>query len=218
LNRIFVKPCSGAHRATWTQQHAQRFACLIGRPRWLVSSRRRVRGLAVLLGHNNTLNVSRALSGAPVESELHKAGFRGSPCCLDDKQHAQCFACGLGRPRWLVSSRRRVRGFAVLLGHNNTLNVSRALSGAPDGLFLRGAVFGGSPCHLDTTTRSTFRVPYRAPPMACFFVAPCSGARRATWTQQHAQRFACNLGCPLAPAPPAVEANLAVTEESSRPR
>jgi hypothetical protein len=33
----------------------------------------------VPLGHNNTLNVSRAGSGAPVDLELHKAVFRGSP-------------------------------------------------------------------------------------------------------------------------------------------
>jgi hypothetical protein len=29
-----------------------------------------------------------------------EAGFGGSPCCLDDKQHAQRFACRIGRPRW----------------------------------------------------------------------------------------------------------------------
>jgi hypothetical protein len=27
----FARPCSGAHRVAWTQQHAQRFACRFGR-------------------------------------------------------------------------------------------------------------------------------------------------------------------------------------------
>jgi hypothetical protein len=35
--------------------------------------------------------------------------------------------------------------------------------GRPVGLYLRGAGFGGSPYRRDTTTRSTFRVPVRAP-------------------------------------------------------
>jgi hypothetical protein len=115
LNWIFVKPCSGARRATWTQQHAHRFACRIGR----------------------------------LQSLAHEPGA-----------------------------------------------ATRTESGvpAPVELDLCKTVFGGSPCCLDTTTRSTFRVPYWAPPMAWIFVVPCSGARRAAWTQQHAQRFACLIG------------------------
>jgi hypothetical protein len=35
----------------------------------------------VLIGHNNTLNVSRAFLGAPLVMDLCKTGFRGSPCC-----------------------------------------------------------------------------------------------------------------------------------------
>jgi hypothetical protein len=118
------------------------------------------------------------------------------------QQHAQCFACFFGRPRWLATLQSRDQGFAVLLGHNNTLNVSRAALGAPVGLELCKAGFGGSPCYLDTTTRSMFRVRFWAPPLAWNFVKPGSGARRATWSQQHAQCFAwwicpCSLYGPM---------------------
>jgi hypothetical protein len=118
------------------------------RPRWLGTLQGRVQGLAVLPSSNNTLRVLLwatipcartggsfcwANSGvpAPVGLELCKAGFGGSPCYLGNKQHAQRFACRIGRPRWLGTLQGRVRGLAVLLSSNNTLNVSRAGSGTP---------------------------------------------------------------------------------------
>jgi hypothetical protein len=67
--------------------------------------------------------------------------------------------------------------------------------GRPVGLELCKTVFRGSPCCLDTTTRSMFRVRPWAPPLAWNFVKPCSGARRAAWTQQHASRA--TLGAPV---------------------
>jgi hypothetical protein len=47
------------------------------------------------------------------------------------QQPTQRFA--IGRPRWLGALWYRVQGLAVLPQHNNTLNVSRASLGAPDG-------------------------------------------------------------------------------------
>jgi hypothetical protein len=47
----------------------------------------------VSLGHNNTLNVSRAFLGAPVELDLRKAGFGGTPRRLT-QQHASRAALG----------------------------------------------------------------------------------------------------------------------------
>jgi hypothetical protein len=41
-----------------------------------------------------------------------------------------------------------------------------------------------------------FRVADRAPPLNWIFARPCSGARRAAWIQQHAQRFAWRIGRP----------------------
>jgi hypothetical protein len=98
LNRIFVKPCSGARRATAIQQHAHRFACLIGRPRWPVSSRCRVRGLAVLHG---------------IQQHAHRFACRIGR--LQSLAHEPGAATRLDRsvlrgPRWPVSSRCRIRG------------------------------------------------------------------------------------------------------------
>jgi hypothetical protein len=128
----------------------------------------------VPLGHNNTLNVSRAFLGAPVELELRKTGSR----------RAANKAYRTGR-----QSLAHEPGAASLRG-------SPWLR-APVDLELHKAGIRGSPCRLDTTTRSTFRVLSWAPPSAWNFVKPDSGARRATWTQQHAQRFACFLGRPV---------------------
>jgi hypothetical protein len=66
----------------------------------------------VLLGHNNTLNGSRAGSG---DSLAHE------PVAAYAERVLVCRA-----PRWLGSSWYRVQRPAVLLGHNNTLNGSRA--------------------------------------------------------------------------------------------
>jgi hypothetical protein len=142
---------------------------------------------------NNTLNVSRADLGAPVERDLHKTGFRGSPCYLDPTTRSMFRvpdrapplngifikpASGARRATW---TQQRAQCFACGLGR-------------PVELDLHKTGFGGSPCYLDTTTRSTFRVRPWAPPVNWIFVKPASGARRATWTQQHAQRFACRIG------------------------
>jgi hypothetical protein len=143
----FVKPCSGARRATSTTNNTLRVPDRAP-PVGLELRQAGFRGSPCYLG--NKQHAARAGSGAPVGLELRKTVFRGSPCYMGNKQHAQCFACGLGRPRCIVSLQDRVQGLAVLLEHNNTLNVSRAGSDAPVALYLRKAVFRGSPCYLDT--------------------------------------------------------------------
>jgi hypothetical protein len=150
MARFSVKPGSGARRATATQQHAQRFACSFGR----------LQSLAHEPGA-----ATRTESGvpAPVELDLCKTGFRGSPCYRN----------------------------------TTTRSTFRVLFWAPP-----------IPC---ARTASVARMDRRgsAPPLAWFLVVlgskarhradPCKtglteAARRATRTQQHAQRFACFLG------------------------
>jgi tetratricopeptide (TPR) repeat protein len=150
----------------------------------------------VLLCSNNTLNVSRAGSGAPVELDLRKAVFRGSPYCFvpttrstfrvphwapplnwifvkpgSGARRAALFQqhaqrAGSGAPVELDLRKAMFGGSPCYLVSNNTLNVSRASLGAPVELDLRKAGFRGSPCCFVPTTRSTFRVPDRAPPLA----------------------------------------------------
>jgi hypothetical protein len=97
LTLIFVKPCSGARRATWDPTTRSTFRVRPWAPpmAWFtVKPCSGARRAAAIQQH-----AARAGLGAPVELDLRGAGFRGSPCYLVDKQHAQCFACGLGRPR-----------------------------------------------------------------------------------------------------------------------
>jgi hypothetical protein len=64
---------------------------------------------------NNTLNVSRAFLGAPDGLELCKAGFGGTPCYLDDKQHAA--RAGLGAPDGLELCKAGFRGNGWFVGN-----------------------------------------------------------------------------------------------------
>jgi hypothetical protein len=52
----------------------------------------------VLHGHNNTLNVSRAGSGAPVELDLRKTVIRGSPRYLGSNNTLNVLHASLGAP------------------------------------------------------------------------------------------------------------------------
>jgi hypothetical protein len=92
---------------------------------------------------------------------------------------------GLSTPRCFVP---RLNPFNPLRTNRERLRWAGSGVPRPVNLDLCKAGFRGSPCCLDTTTRSMFRVLPWAPPLACFFVKPDSGAQRATWTQQHAQR------------------------------
>jgi hypothetical protein len=133
---------------------------------------------------NNTLRVPYWT--APFSLELCKAVFRGSPC---HRHPTTRYACRIGRPRWLGSSWYRVQGLAVLLGHNNTPNVSRALLDSPLQLgTLQGQGSGAHRAAIIQTTRPTFHVRPWAPPLNWIFVKPYSGAHRATVIQQHATR------------------------------
>jgi hypothetical protein len=81
---------------------------------------------------NNTLNVSRALLGAPVDLDLRKAVFRGSPCHLVSNNTLNVSRAGSGAPVDLDLRKAVFRGSPCYMVSNNTLNVSRALLGAPD--------------------------------------------------------------------------------------
>jgi hypothetical protein len=95
-----VKSGSGARRATWVTNNTLNVSRTgSGAPFGLVHRKAVFRGSPCHLVSNNTLNVSRAGSGAPFGLVHRKAVFRGSPCYLGNKQHAQRFACRIGRLR-----------------------------------------------------------------------------------------------------------------------
>jgi hypothetical protein len=105
---------------------------------------------------------------------------------LGHNQHAQCFACRIGRPVDMDLCKAVFRGSPCYLDTTNTLNVSRAGSGAPLTWIFAKPWSGAR--RATWVTNNTLRVPDRAPPLAWIFVKPCSGARRVTWVTNNTLR------------------------------
>jgi hypothetical protein len=129
---------SGARRATWTQQHAQCFACSLD---------------ASLAYEPSDAYANGFCCTTPTFGlELCKAEFCGSPRYLESKQHAHRFAALLDASFAHEPGAASQRGSPWLRGPR----CPGSLQGRVQGL----AVLLGT-----QTTRSPFRVPYRANPL-----------------------------------------------------
>jgi hypothetical protein len=132
LNWIFVKPGSGARRATWRQQHAQRFACNIGRQS---------------LAHEPEAAFAERIAVAPRPVKLVPGGaaYGNWPLYRDTITRSMFRVLP-----WATATLTREPhdGYAEKI----------AVAPRPVKLVPGGAAFGNSPLYRDTITRSMFRV------------------------------------------------------------